>query len=84
MRKHFIGQDGGVVRDEDLLDGKGRDFGDEDAADGICEGGINADDGKGCIVGQILVEFDLKVLAPKHLVRQSEQSCHMGAYLFVF
>ena len=51
MRKNFIGQDGGVVGDEDLLDGKGRDFGDEDSADGIREGGINADDGKGCIVG---------------------------------
>lgn len=51
MRKNFVGQDGGVVGDEDLLDSKGRDFGDEDAADGICEGGINADDGKGCIVG---------------------------------
>lgn len=47
---------------EDELDGKGRDFGNEDATECIREGGVDADEGEGGIERFVLVEFDTKIL----------------------
>lgn len=43
MGEDFVLDDGGVVVDEDVFDGKGGDFGEEDAAEGICDGGVDGD-----------------------------------------
>jgi hypothetical protein len=71
MCKHFISDDRGVVADKDLFDGEGRDLGDENPADGICERGIDAYDGEACIVGEVLVEFYFEVLSGRWSIRQT-------------
>lgn len=43
MREHFVLDYGGVVFDEDIFDGEGGDFGEENAAEGIGYGGVNVD-----------------------------------------
>lgn len=52
--------DGGVVLDVDVLDGEGGDLGEENAAEGVGEGGIDADEGEGREELVVLVEVDGK------------------------
>lgn len=47
---------------EDELDGKGRDFGNEDATECIRERGVDADEGEGGIERFVFVEFDTENL----------------------
>lgn len=47
---------------EDKLDGEGRNFGDEDASEGIGEGGVYADQREGCIERVIFVKLDSEIL----------------------
>lgn len=47
MGENFVLDDGGVVVDEDVFDSEGRDFGEEDAAEGVGDGGVNIDEGEG-------------------------------------
>lgn len=46
MGEDFVLDDGGVVVDVDEFDCKGRDFGEEDTAEGVGEGGIDANERK--------------------------------------
>lgn len=58
--EHLILNDGGVVLYEDVFDGERWDLGDEDAAEGVCERGVDADEGEGSVVGLVAVELDGK------------------------
>lgn len=53
---------GGVVVDVDGLDGEGGDLGDEDAAEGVGDGGVDANEGKGRLGGGQVVELDAEVV----------------------
>jgi hypothetical protein len=57
--------DGGVVVDEDVFDGEGGDLGEQDAAEGICDGGVEAGEGEGGVVRGVGVEGDVEVLGWK-------------------
>lgn len=48
--------------DEDVFDGEGGDFGEEDAAEGVGDGGVDADEGEGEVERFLGVELDLEVL----------------------
>jgi hypothetical protein len=67
--EHFVLYDGGVLVDEDVFDGKSGDLGEEDAAEGIGDGGVYASEREGCVVGGVVVELDIEVLV--ELARQS-------------
>lgn len=54
--------DGRIVLDIDVLDGEGGYLGDEDAAEGVCDGGIDADEGEGGFVLGVVVELDAEVV----------------------
>jgi hypothetical protein len=60
--KHFVLDDGRVLVDEDIFYGKRGDFGEEDAAEGVGDGGVEAGEGKFGVVGGVLVELDVKGL----------------------
>lgn len=62
MGEDLVLNDRGVVVDEDVFDGKGGDFGKENAAKGVGDGGIDADKREGSIEGLEFVKFDLKGL----------------------
>ena len=47
MCEHLILHKRSVIEDEDLLDGECGDFGEEDAAKSIGDGGIDAYEGEG-------------------------------------
>jgi hypothetical protein len=49
---------GGVVPDENVFYGEGRNLGDEDATKCIRNGCVNADERKGAVKLFIMVEFD--------------------------
>ena len=51
MGKNFILDNGGVVVDEDVLNGKRGEFCKEDAPKGIRYRGVEVDEGEGGIVG---------------------------------
>ena len=53
--------DGGVVVHENGLDGDGWDLGDENAAEGVRDGSVDADEGEGGVELAVMVEFDLEV-----------------------
>ena len=67
MGEDFVLDDGGVVVDEDEFDGERGDFGDEDAAEGISEGGVDADEGERGVEGCIFMEVDVEVLSGKRV-----------------
>lgn len=54
--QHLVLDHRRVVLDVDVLDGQRRDLGDEDAPEGVGEGGVEADERKGREVGLVLVE----------------------------
>ena len=58
----FVLDDRGVVVDEDVFDGEGGDFGEQDAAEGVCDRGVDAGEGEGGVVGGVGVEVDVEVL----------------------
>lgn len=58
MGEDLILDDGGVVLYKDVFDGESWDLGDEDAAKGVCERGVEADEGEGSVVGLVSVELD--------------------------
>lgn len=62
MGEDFVLDDGGVVVDVDEFNGKGRDFCEEDTAEGVGEGGVDADERKRGVEGCIIVEPDVEVL----------------------
>jgi hypothetical protein len=57
--------DGGVVVDEDVFDGEGGDLGEKDAAESVCDGGVEAGEGEGGVVWRVGVEGDVEVLGWK-------------------
>lgn len=54
--------DGSVVVNEDIFDGKSRDLGHEDAAEGIRDRGVQADQRERGFVRVIAVVLDFEVL----------------------
>jgi len=60
--ENFVLDYRGVVVDEDVFDGEGGDFGEEDAAEGVCDRGVYAGEGEGGVVGGVGVEVDVEVL----------------------
>jgi hypothetical protein len=62
MGEHLVVEHGSVVLDEDVFHSEYGDFGDEDAAEGICEGGVEVDEGELGVVGVVFDEFDGEVL----------------------
>ena len=63
MREDLILDHRGVVLDEDVLDGERRDLGEEDAAEGVGERGVDANEGEGGVQRIILVEGDVETVA---------------------
>lgn len=62
MCEHFVLDDGGVLVDVDVFDGERRDLGEEDAAEGVGDAGVDADEGEGEVEGFRGVELDFEVL----------------------
>ena len=62
MGEDFICYDGGIVLYVDFFDCQGGDFGEEDAAEGVGDGGIDADEGECGLILLVLVEDDLEIL----------------------
>jgi hypothetical protein len=60
--KHFVLDNGGVLVDEDVFDGKSGDLSEEDAAEGIGDGGVDASEGEFGVVGFVAVELNVEVL----------------------
>jgi hypothetical protein len=52
-----------VVLDKDVLNGERRDLGEEDAAEGVGERGVDADEGEGGMQRVILVKGDVETVA---------------------
>ena len=48
--------------DEDVFDCEGRDFGDEDSAEGVGYGSVEGEEGEGGFVGEVLVELNCETL----------------------
>lgn len=63
MGEDFVGDDGGVVEDEGAFDGQGGDFGEENPAECIGYGGVDADEGEDGFIGGVLVDLDGESLA---------------------
>jgi hypothetical protein len=59
MGQHFIVDDGGVIMNEHVLDGQGRDVGDENTPEGICDRGIYASKAEGAFERLVFVKDDL-------------------------
>jgi hypothetical protein len=75
MSEDLILNDRGVGVDIDVLDGDGGDFGNHDSAEGVCEGGVEADEVEfGCGVGEG-VNLDLEVLFKR---RRGERGRYRG------
>lgn len=51
MREHFVLDYGRVLVEKYVLNGESRDLREEDAAEGVCNGGVEADEGEGGVVG---------------------------------
>jgi len=62
LGEHFIRDNGSVVVVVDFFDGEGGDFGKEDAAEGVGEGDVEADEREGGFEGVVAVELDFEVL----------------------
>lgn len=58
MGQHLVLDDRGVVVDVDVLNGKSWYLGEEDAAEGVGEGGVDADEGEGGEELVVLVKVD--------------------------
>lgn len=52
---------------EDVFDGEGRDLREEDAAEGVGNGGVNANEGEGGVEGLEFVELDAEGLGDDQL-----------------
>lgn len=63
VAEDLVLDDARVVVHPDVLDGEGRDLGDHDAPEGVCDGGVEPDEAEGGIVLTVLVEDDLELLA---------------------
>lgn len=63
MCEHLILNDGGIVIHKDEFDSDRRYFGNEDAAECIGNGGIEADERKGRIEWIVFVELDSEILS---------------------
>jgi hypothetical protein len=61
--QHFILDDGCVLVDENVFYGQRRDFREENAAEGVCDRGIDASEGEFSVVGDKFVEGDVEVLS---------------------
>jgi len=48
--------------DEDVFNGERGNFSKENATEGVCNAGVNANEGKDSIVRFVLVELDVEVL----------------------
>lgn len=62
MREYFVLDYGRVLVNEDVFNGEGGDLGEENAAEGVGYGGVDADEGEGGVVGCVGVELDAKTL----------------------
>ena len=62
MCKDFICNHRGVVLHVNFFDSEGRDFGDEDATEGVSNGSVDADERECSLQLFILVELNLQVL----------------------
>lgn len=61
VRQHLVLDHRGVVLDEDVLNRQRRDLGNEDAAECVGEGGVEADEREGGVELLVLVKVDGKV-----------------------
>jgi len=62
VSKNFVLDNRGIVPDENILNGKCWDFSNEDAAERICDRGVDADEGEGTVQWFRMVNYNLKVL----------------------
>lgn len=68
MREDLVLDHGGVVMHEHGVDGEGRDLGDQDAAEGVGNRGVDADERELRFELLVLVPLDLEVSAEDFLV----------------
>jgi len=54
--------DGCVLVDEDVFYGERRDFGEENAAEGVCDRSVDTSEGELGVVGDKFVEGDVEIL----------------------
>jgi hypothetical protein len=60
--EHFVLNDGGVLVDEDVFDCKRGDLGEEDSPESVCNGGVEAGEGEGSVMGLVCVKLYIEVL----------------------
>jgi hypothetical protein len=87
--------DAGVFEHEHVFDGEGRDFGQEDAAEGVRDAGVDADEREAGVVLLVLVELDAELVAeardvPGVVLRRacvsyhiSHLGCNSGHFIFL-
>jgi hypothetical protein len=63
VRQDLVLDHGRVVVYVYGLDGHRRDLGDEDAAEGVCDGGVDADEREGRLIAREVVKLYLEALA---------------------
>ena len=62
------------------MDCKAGDLGDKNSSEGVSYRGVNVDEGKGGIVGKVLVKFNSKILCISAKINnQSPQLDHRGS-----
>lgn len=79
MSQHLVLDNGGVLDDVDILNGERGELSDQDAAEGVGDGGVNADERELGLELVVLVEFDAEVLGFVSMLRCT--GCCSGAYL---
>lgn len=62
MCQDLVLDDGGVLVDEHVFYGERGEFGEEDAAEGVGYGGVDADEGEDGFIGGVGVELDVEAL----------------------
>lgn len=80
MCEHLILDDGGIVIHKDEFDSDGRNFGNEDTAKCIGNGGVKADEREGRIEWVVFVELDSEILS----VFRKKQRLVFFVFIFIF
>ena len=82
MGEDLVRDDRGVVVDVHFFDGEGGHFGEEDAAEGIGDGGIQADKREGGFERVIAVELDFEVLRAVSTINcRSMEKAHSSEFV---
>lgn len=70
--QHLVLDDGGVLEDVNIFDSQGRQLGDQNTAESVGDGGIDADEGELGLELLVAVELDAEVLRLVSMCRRAD------------